>query len=182
MGLEKIKEEILHKADAAEKEILAEAGKKVNEIKNNAAAQLKQLENEAARKLEAEMKSLENRENSLANMESRKLLFETRKNLIDHVYGEAFNKIRNMPATEKEDLIKKLIEMAKKEIDVDIVYISEKDKKYCKDGAKIKVIETDGGIICETKDGNVKVNLTFGTLFADLREKTSKEVSEILLY
>jgi len=182
MGLEKIKEEILHKADAAEKEILAEAEKKVNEIKNNTTEQIKQLEREASQKLEAEMKNLENRENSLANVESRKMLFETRKNLIDKAYEEAFNKIRNMPAKDREDLIKKLIDMAKKEIDVDVVYISEKDKKYCKDEAKIKGIETDGGIICETKDGNVRVNLTFGTLFADLREKTSKEVSEILLY
>ncbi|MBI2134746.1 hypothetical protein HYU09_02040 [Candidatus Woesearchaeota archaeon] len=180
MGLEKIKEEILHKADAAEREILIEAEAKIRSIRSNAAVHMKQLESEAAKKLDADMKSLENRENSLANMESRKILFETRKSLIDKVYAEAFSKIRNMPAKDREGIIKKLIGMAKKEIDVDTVYISEKDKQYCKDGAKIKVIEADGGIICETKDGNVRVNLTFPSLFADLREKTVKEVSGIL--
>ncbi|MBI2208097.1 hypothetical protein HYU50_01230 [Candidatus Woesearchaeota archaeon] len=180
MGLEKIKEEILHKADAAEREILMEAEAKVRSIKSNAATQLKQLEIEAAKRLEAEMKNLENRENSLANMESRKMLFETRKNIIDKVYGEAYNKVRNMPAKDREGIIKKLIDAAKKEIDVDVVYVNEKDKKYCKDEAKTKVIEADGGIISETKDGNIRVNLTFETLFADLREKTAKEVSETL--
>lgn len=180
MGLEKIKEEILHKADAAEKEILMEAEAKASSIKSNAATQLRHLEIEAANKLGAEMKNLENRENSLANLESRKMLFEARKTFMDKVYGEAFNKIRSMPAKGREGIIKKLIDAAKKEIDVDVVYINEKDKNYYKGEAKIKEIETDGGIICETKDGNVRVNLTFETLFADLREKTAKEVSEIL--
>lgn|SRR3989338_86076 len=179
MGLEKIKEEILHKADAAERQILIEAEARVSSIKSNAAAHMKQLESEAAKKLDADMKNLENRENSLAGMESRKMLFETRKNIIDEVYDEAFNKIRNMPAKDRESIIKTLIDMAKKEIDVDVVYISEKDKKYCKDEAKIRGMDADG-IICETKDGSVRVNLTFGTLFADLREKTAKEVSGIL--
>src|SRR3989344_5286842 len=155
MGLEKIKEEILHKADAAERQILIEAEARVSSIKSNAAAHMKQLESVAAKKLDAVMKNLENRENSLAGMESRKMLFETRKNIIDKVYDEAFNKIRNMPAKDRESIIKTLIDMAKKEIDADV-------------------------IICETKDGSVRVNLTFGTLFADLREKTAKEVSGIL--
>ena len=180
MGLEKIREEILHKADAAEKEILVEAEAKVSSIKSSTASQLRQLEIEAAKKLEAETKNLENRENSLANMESRKMLFETRKNMIDKAYGEAFSKIRNMPDKDREGIIKKLIDAAKKEIDVDVVYVNEKDRKYCKGEAKIKEIQADGGIICETKDGNIRVNLTFEALFADLREKTSREVSEIL--
>jgi len=178
MGLEKIKEEILSKAAALEKDILADAEAKANEIKIKAAGKISQLEKEAAQKLESESKSLESREISLANMEAQKMLFEAKRELTDNAYEEAFSKIRNMPPKEREHTIKKLLEIAKKEIDVGTIYSNKNDKTYC--GDRSKEIQVDGGIICETKDGNVRVNLTFNALFADLREKTSKEVSKIL--
>jgi V/A-type H+-transporting ATPase subunit E len=174
MGLEKIKEEILQKAAATEKGILLEATAKAEAIRNKASEQVKQLESEAAKKLQSELKSLESKETSLANMESQKLFFEAKKEAMDNVYQESLNKIRNMPAKDRKETIEKLIAMAKKEIDVDLVF----DKKFCE--GNVKDLQTNGGIICETKDNSVRVNLTFDNLFTDLREKTSKEVSKIL--
>ncbi len=102
MGLEKIKEEILQKAAISEKSILAEADSKVAEIRAKASKKIRQLEQEAAQKLQAESKSIENRENSLANMESQKMLFEVKKAILDKAYAEAFEKIKNMPKNDRE--------------------------------------------------------------------------------
>ena len=178
MGLEKIEEEILQKAAATEKGILLEATAKAEAIRNKASEQVKQLESEAAKKLQSELKSLESKETSLANMESQKLFFEAKKEAMDNVYQESLNKIRNMPAKDRKETIEKLIAMAKKEIDVDVVFANDIDKKFCE--GNVKDLQTNGGIICETKDNSVRVNLTFDNLFTDLREKTSKEVSKIL--
>ncbi|MCH7535200.1 MAG: hypothetical protein IH948_05560 [Bacteroidetes bacterium] len=79
MGLEKIKEEILKKAAIAEKQMLAEATTKVNEIKKNTDEKIKQLEQESLQSLHTQMKAIENREQSLQNIESQKILFEAKK-------------------------------------------------------------------------------------------------------
>jgi|TARA_Y100000310_G_C20643704_1_gene795399 V/A-type H+-transporting ATPase subunit E len=180
MGLEKIKEEILQKSALSEKSILAEADSKVAKIKAAASEKIKQLEQEAAQKLQAETKSIESRETSLANMESQKMLFEVKKDILDKTYAEAFEKIKNMPKKDREQTIQKLFEAANKEIDVSVVQANDLDKDFLGSEVKVESLDGDGGIICETKDGNIRVNLTFQTIFDDLKEKTVKETSKIL--
>lgn len=178
MGLEKIKEEILQKAHSAEKEILSEAESKASGIRAKAKDSIMQLEHEASRKLESDSKALESRESSLAAMESQGMVFEVRKEAIDRAYAEAFENIRDMPAKDREDFIKRLLKAAQEEIDVALVYANSRDKKYI--SLKTAEADLDGGIICETKDGSIRVNLAFGSLFSELREKTSAETSKIL--
>ena len=180
MGLEKIKEEILQKATAAEKEILIDAARKVDDIKIKTDEKVRQLEKEALQSLQAEIKAIDNRENSLANIEAQKMLFETKKEIIDNVYEEAFDKIKKMKKQDCEQIIKKLFEKAKNEIAVDVVYANERDKDFIDKDTTIKPLDMDGGIICETKDGTVRIDYTFKTLFEDLKEKTIKETSKIL--
>ena len=180
MGLEKIKEEILQKAAAAEKEILGEATTKVNEIKKKSDKQIMEMEQEELQNLHSEIKLIENRESSLASMESQKMLFETKKEIMDKVYHEAFDKIKKMTKKDREQIINKLLEQAKNEIDVDVVYVNNIDSEFTDNDIKVKSLDTDGGIICETEDGTVRVDYTFATLFQDLKEKTSKEISKIL--
>lgn len=180
MGLEKIKEEILQKAAAAEKSILAEVATKVEGIKKKSNEKIVQLEQETSQKLQAEIKTIENRENSLANIEAQKMHFSARKEIMDKVYHETFEKIKKIPKKEREAIIKKLLEMAKNEIDVSVVYANSIDKDFIDTNLTVKPLDTDGGIICETKDGSVRVDYTFASIFQNLREKTIKEVSKIL--
>ena len=181
MGLEKIKEEILQKAAVAEKQILSDASIKINEIKNEAEEKVKKMEQDTSQKLQAEIKSIENRETSLANMESQKMMFEVKKEILDKVYRQAFDKIIEMPNKDRKIITENLLDMASKEIDVDVVFANSKDKDHCEGkDITVKPLETDGGIICETKDGNIRVNYTFDNIFSELKEKTAKEVSKIL--
>jgi len=179
MGLEKIKEEILQKAAAAEKAILEEAAVQSSEIRKKAEEKAKQLEHESLQNLQAETKSIENREQSLQNMEAKKMIFEVKKHAIDHVYSEAYSKIKKIPKKEREHIVKTLMEHAKKEIDIGTVYANSVDKEFAAQFT-VKPADIDGGIICESKDGTVRVDYTFATLFHDLREKTIKETSNIL--
>jgi vacuolar-type H+-ATPase subunit E/Vma4 len=178
MGLEKIKEEILRKSAAAEKEILAEASLKAEELKKEAARQIKQLEQDASHTLEVEMASLERRENSLASMEAQKMLFQAKKAALEAAYQDAFERIGKMPKKERELVIIKLLERAKKELEVHTVFVNDADKAWV-GRYEIKPFQGEG-IICETKDGKVRVDYTFTTLFGETKEKTTREVSKAL--
>ena len=180
MGLEKIKEEILLKATAAEKEILAEAATKIDEIKKKTNEKLKGLEKEAEQKLQAETKTMENKENSLVNMESKKMLFDMKKEIMDNVYKQAFEKIKAMPKNQRESMVKNLLQTAQKEMDVKVVYANKTDAPFIDDSFEVKQVDADGCIICESEDGKVRIDYTFATLFEDIKDKTAKEVSKIL--
>ncbi|MBL7055423.1 hypothetical protein ISS07_00760 [Candidatus Woesearchaeota archaeon] len=180
MSLEKIKSQIVKKCEEAEKKILDEASKKIKEINNKASESVKKIELELEQKFVEESKVVENRENSLVNMESQKMEFEIKKEMIDSVYLQAYDKIKNMPKKDREGVTKKLIDLAGKEISVDVIYANDSDKSFCEGKAELKSLDTDGGIICETKDGNVRVNYTFESMFQEMKEKTIKEASRIL--
>ena len=179
MGLEKIKEEIMQKAASIEKQILAEAASKVKQVDASTNESLMKLESEHAQRLASEIKSLENRENAIANMESKKMLFEAKKQLIDAAYNEAFDRIKSMPRKDRTAFLAKLFDKASKEIDVHVTYANDEDKSMVNRGT-IKPLKSMGGIICENKDGTIRVDYTFETLFNDIREKTMKEASKIL--
>jgi V/A-type H+-transporting ATPase subunit E len=128
--------------------------------------------------LALEIAALESRENSLATLESQKMLFQAKREALDAAYKEAYVKIRKMPKREREQLIRKLLERAREEIDVHTVHANDSDRAWVI-AAEIKPLE-EGGVICETKDGRVRVDYTFPTLFGEVKEKTIKEASKIL--
>ena len=180
MGLEKIKQEILQKAEKAKKEILADASIKVEDLRRKTSDKIRQLEQEALSKLNAEAKLIENREQSHQNMNSQKMLFEAKKEIMDSVYSEAFEKIKKMSKSDREEIIKNLLDRSRKEIDVSAVYANSTDKGFIDSSTTLKPLETDGGIICETKDSSIRVDYTFTSIFDDLKEKTIKDASKIL--
>jgi len=180
MSLEKIKLQIIKKYEEAEKELLDEAKKKAKIINDSALESIKQIESELSQRSDKESRVIMDREKSLAKMEVQKMEFEVRKEMIDSVYKSAYEKIRSMPQSDREGVIKKLIDLAGREISVDVIYVNESDRGFCEGSAQIKNLAVDGGIICETKDGNVRVNYTFESMFQDVKDNTIKEVSNIL--
>jgi V/A-type H+/Na+-transporting ATPase subunit E len=179
MGLEKIKQEIVDKALQAEKEIIAEALKAVDKIKKEASEKAKRLKEEAANRLKSELQTLENRERSIQNMESQKLMFEAKKELMEKAYNEAVDKIEKMPKKEREEIMKSLLKRAKGEIDVKVVYAHAEDKSIIGSSFELKDLYSHG-IICENEDGTVRVDYTFHSLFEEVKENTVKKASEIL--
>ncbi len=179
MGLEQIKKEIEAKASSVSEEILAEAEKKTKEIQKKTLHTVKQLEEEAHRKLKADMDSLKNKESSLASMEMNKLLSQARKEEIAAVYGESEKQIAKLPKQTREKAVKKLIEKSAKQIEVARVYANADDLAFVQ-GFETQKIQTAGGVICETKDGTIRIDCTFGLLFKHTKETTMPKVSTML--
>lgn|SRR3989338_11249076 len=179
MGLEKIREEIAQKSESAQKAILDEATAKVEQVRKQTLERLKSLEHESMQERKREIAAIEGRENALASMEAKKMVFLARKEVLDSVYKEAIAKLHKMPKKECEQAIKTLLARARKEIDVHTVTVEEADRALV-EAPEVRIGPTGGGIICDTKDGAVRVDYTFPTLFLAIKESTTKEASKIL--
>lgn len=183
MGLEKIKEEILSKTKKDEEQILAPAKGKVKEIESMSKLKIKELESKSKKKLDSDCLAIENRETSLLNIEVKKLISDGKQKSTLDAYLAGLDKLKNLDRTENETFIANLLKIAEKEIDIGVIYADKKDidvvKALSKD-ATVKPLDIGGGIICETADEKVRVDLTINNLFNDFKDKSFGKVSEIL--
>jgi len=178
MGLEEVKKDIDNKGLMLEKGILAKAQEETKQVLKEASSSLATMQSAAQHKLAAETRTVENREKALANMEAQKLLFDAKKTELKNAYDAAWDKIKTMPQSQKEKILRSLLELARKEIDVAAVYASNADKNLF---GNLEVKEANiHGIICENKEGTICIDLTFDTLFTEAREKSLPSVSKML--
>jgi len=179
MGLKEVEEEIRRNIRSNVNSIKSEKKNEADQILAEANERINQLEIERKTEISTISKGITL---ALSMMESKKIDLETRKKLLDEVYGKLTDKIYSIKGKERDDLINKLIKKGKNEIDVGVVYSNEEDsakvKKICGKGIKFGgEINTRGGVILETKTGEVSVDYTFESLLNDFRRNTSADVA-----
>jgi V/A-type H+-transporting ATPase subunit E len=180
MGLEKIKEEIQQKAEAVAEAVLREAERRAKGIRDEAEREMARLQAETDARLSREPQILEKREAALRESVSSRMLLEAKKDILDEVYQRAYRKITEMPKEDRRRLIAALLSKAQQEIDVARIYVNDVDGAFLNASIETKPLRTDGGIICETADGRVRVDYRFSTLFENVREPTIHRTSQIL--
>ena len=196
MGAEKIVEKILQDARDKAQEITsgaqAEAGKIVAEA--NKAAEGKKTVSLAAGDKEAAL--TKQRIVASAHMEAKKLLLQTKQELLSAAFDSALEKIKNMDNTQFERLMTNLM-INLVETGDEAVIISEADKKRlspeflyyvnrtiakeqvpCNVTMSDEVRDIPSGFIL--KRGDVEINATFEALLRQKKDALSTEVVKIL--
>lgn len=196
MGAEKIVEKILQDARDKAQEITsgaqAEAGKIVAEA--NKAAEGKKTVSLAAGDKEAAL--TKQRIVASAHMEAKKLLLQTKQDLLSAAFDSALEKIKNMDNTQFERLMTNLM-IHLVETGDEVVIISEADKKRlspeflyyvnrtiakeqvpCNVTMSDEVRDIPSGFIL--KRGDVEINATFEALLRQKKDALSAEVVKIL--
>lgn len=196
MGAEKIVEKILQDARDKAQEITsgaqAEAGKIVAEA--NKAAEGKKTVSLAAGDKEAAL--TKQRIVASAHMEAKKLLLQTKQELLSAAFDSALEKIKNMDNTQFERLMTNLM-INLVETGDEAVIISEADKKRlspeflyyvnrtiakeqvpCNVTMSDEVRDIPSGFIL--KRGDVEINATFEALLRQKKDALSAEVVKIL--
>lgn len=196
MGAEKIVEKILQDARDKAQEITsgaqAEAGKIVAEA--NKAAEGKKTVSLAAGDKEAAL--TKQRIVASAHMEAKKLLLQTKQELLSAAFDSALEKIKNMDNTQFERLMTNLM-INLVETGDEVVIISEADKKRlspeflyyvnrtiakeqvpCNVTMSDEVRDIPSGFIL--KRGDVEINATFEALLRQKKDALSAEVVKIL--
>jgi V/A-type H+-transporting ATPase subunit E len=196
VGAEKIVEKILQDARDKAQEITsgaqAEAGKIVAEA--NKAAEGKKTVSLAAGDKEAAL--TKQRIVASAHMEAKKLLLQTKQDLLSAAFDSALEKIKNMDNTQFERLMTNLM-IHLVETGDEVAIISEADKKRlspeflyyvnrtiakeqvpCNVTMSDEVRDIPSGFIL--KRGDVEINATFEALLRQKKDALSAEVVKIL--
>lgn len=186
MGLEKVIQEIYQKGDEEVKKIKAEAESEAKRIIEEAQERAKDILRKAREEAEREAEALRRREISSVSLEMKRLMLNKQKELLDSVFESLVKRIKEMDLETKRKLMKKLIE--NNAVEGMRVYSAKEDEELVKNvinELKLKLsyagnIDCLGGVILESPDGEIVIDLTFDKILSRVQEMKVGEVSKIL--
>jgi V/A-type H+-transporting ATPase subunit E len=180
MGLEVVVKDVLVRGEEEANQIRQEGKDEANAIIASAENTASQIREEKRAQTIEQIQRRKNREISSANLEVKRAILNAKKELLDQVYEEAIESLASLPESEREKVFKKLLES---QTDVARVFSNKQDESLVKRISHLEfagTIPCSGGIMLENEDGTVIRDLTFDTLLKDVREKSLKQLLEIL--
>ncbi len=179
MSIETLKEEILQEAHSEAARIMNPAKKESAKIVAEAKKRVESLRLSRQDELKKTIELIRKQEAGKRELERKKQLLEVRKSLVDDAFSEALNEFQSCDVKKRAAILAALLKLAEREIIVATVTCRKEDasliKKYQTRPGNIA-----GGIIAENKDKTLIVDLSYESLFADLREKELQKVNAIL--
>jgi V/A-type H+-transporting ATPase subunit E len=131
-----------------------------------------------------------NQEASAANLVVKRQLLNTQKDLLDQVYSSALSRIAKLPEDFHREAMKTLLAKAKAEIPEGIVHCSQRDSEILsrilssdtslKGYTKGDPVEIEGGVVIESKDGELQIDYSYRTFLSGVWETGLKDASGIL--
>jgi V/A-type H+-transporting ATPase subunit E len=179
MGLETVKDEILNSAKSQASAMTAEARKEANRIASEAEKKAEEIKAKNEAEAKRSMDTIKRQEMSSAELESKKMLLEAKKQIVEAVFADSRKKIESLPDKKREELIKKLLEKAKKDIEIAYVYCSSKDAKFIK-GFDVQNADMIGGLMAENRERTIRVDYSFETLLQSIKENELQSISKLL--
>lgn len=179
MGLTDVTNEIKVQAEQQAQEIVAQAEAQASEITAKADAEVAEYADNAKKHSEQLRELTERKILAAARVDAQRLVLNTKKEAIDSVMDNVKEHFASLKQAERGTFLRNLLKKAKQEITVDTVFVQKKDKAVLK-GVKAKEAEIAGGLVAQSKDGNVSVNLSVEELLQSVRQDVLVDVSEVL--
>ena len=174
-----MKKQIGEEAERTAQLLLQDAQTEAQRITKDGEREIKEYAKEARGNAEKMLAALEKKELAAAEFEGKRRILDKKKEVIERVMDEAKKALKKLPAEERRKIIATLLEKAKQEITAKRVSMNKRDMPYIKEkGIKVKEKDMLGGLIAETADGKVSVNLSFEELLEQIKEKYLQELSE----
>src|SRR5674476_1061444 len=142
MGLEVVVKDVLTRGEEDANRIRQEGSDEANAIIVGAEKTARQIREEKREQTAEQIERRKNREISSANLEVKRATLNVKKDLFDRVYHEAIEKLTSLPESEREKIIKKLLES---QTDSTRVFSNENDESMVK---RISSLEYGGTIQC----------------------------------
>lgn len=181
MGLEIVVKDIQEGARAEVSRIKAEGDAKASEIINEAKEIQKKMLGDSLAKAEEDLQSLHQQVISSANLEVKRITLNKRKELLDTVYIQTVEKIKSMPVSKKEELLKTILN--KHEASGARVYSSKDSEGAVKKLTSLSYagkIDSIGGVVLENEEGTVRLDFTYDSILNKVYERSLKQISDIL--
>ena len=194
-GLDKILKAIEAQADAVAGTVIAEAQKEADEILAAAKLEAEQRCAQIVEKSDADVKAILDRGESAAALQERKVILDTKQQIISNIIAEARNKLANLPETEYTDIILKMVKKYAHMKSGKILFSSADKERLPKDmDARLKAVLADkaGATLTISEEcapleggflliyGDIEENCSFDAMFAEAREELLDKVNSFL--
>ncbi len=188
MPVEKIIERIEKDAQRKADNILAREKEKAEELREEIEKEKERKLDEIRKKNEREIKTMKNRILSQAKLESRKKKLNIREEMMERVFENAEEKLKETDPSEYKDYLKDAVEKSTDVLGEDItVHCNEESEDIVRDmvddiDPSIEVessLDSIGGIKASSKKG-AEIDLSFEANLKRIRKNLRKEISDIL--
>ncbi len=180
MGLEVVVKDVLARGEAEANRIRQEGTDEANALIGGAENTARQILEERREQAVQQIERRKNREISSANLEVKRAVLNAKKELLDKAYSDALGALAALSESERETIIKKLLES---HTDLKRVFSNKRDESIVRRITQLDyggTISCSGGVVLENEDGTVIHDLTFDTLLRSVRETSLKQLLEIM--
>ena len=180
MGLEVVVKAVLVKGEEEANRIKQEGIDEANAIKTEAENTARKVLTEKREHTAEQIDNKKRMEVSSTNLEVKREILNVQKEILDETYEDAKRDLLALPESERETIIKGLLYA---QTEFQRVYSNKQDEPIVRKITQLEYggnINCVGGIMLENADGTVTRDLTFDSLLESVREKSLKQVSEIL--
>ncbi|MBS3116411.1 hypothetical protein J4421_02320 [Candidatus Woesearchaeota archaeon] len=180
MTLENVKKELLQEAKKEAQRLKQDAEKEVDLINKKVKEEITACRKEAQHHAEELLKENKRKTMAAAQFDALRLRSAAKKEIIGRLIEKTRKKLLSLSEKERREWLQKLLEKAKKEIAVATIYLAPQDLNLLKENVKVRETTISGGLIAESEEGQVRVNLSVEELLQTLQEEKTMELSEVL--
>lgn len=189
MGLETVVADIQEKARREVEAIRADTRREVEAILRSAQQRVEEIKLAAERDVREQIDRMMAQEDSAATLVVKRQLLNAQKEVLDEVYRRTLAELSALPAGFHQEAIRTLLKKALKEISAGLVFCNERDAPFVqgilKEGEFAGfnfggTLPIEGGIVVESIDGALKLDLSYRTHLDRVWEKGLKEASDAL--
>jgi V/A-type H+-transporting ATPase subunit E len=190
MGLEAVVGEIRAKGQKEAEKIREQTRKDVEYILSGSQDKASKIKLAAEESIEKQVRHIESQEVSAANLLVKRNLLNTQKALLDETYRNALESLNKLPESFHKEAIRALLSDAKKQISEGVVHCNARDMPALKEIIAQKgefsgyspgnVVGIEGGVIIESKDSSLQIDLSYRTFLDRVWETGLKDASDIL--
>tara|TARA_Y100000310_G_C20549630_1_gene747372 strand:- start:588 stop:1145 length:558 start_codon:yes stop_codon:yes gene_type:complete len=183
MTLEKVKKDILQQAEKEASKIDASAKKEAAEILKKSKNEVKSYKVDAEKNHQNLVSVMERKVLSTAKADAQKLVYDAKEKAFQEVMNTVELELVSMEESERKKFLESLLSKAQSTIDVGAVLVSKQDVALIPLTENIKILAFDisGGLIAETKDGEISVDLSIKEQLEIVQAEKLVEINEVLL-
>jgi V/A-type H+-transporting ATPase subunit E len=183
MALDNVTKDIADSAKASVRAIEAERDAEVAKIMAEASSVISDMKAKEDKKLKEVIEQLGRQVLSSAELESKKIVLSRKKEILEKAFAGSLASLESASAATKKKQYIKMVNAAKKVIDDPKAYCAKGESISAEDIGVSKLEKTagiTGGLILESKDGTIQVDMQFRTILQTVWDREMKSLSDIL--
>lgn len=181
MSMDKVIENILNKGKEEARQIIEQGQQEKDKQVKEAQAEGQELHDSKVEESKRLVERMQTQEIARSELESKKIVLGSQKEMLDAVYERALQRLGNLP--QNEAILRSLVTQNRSDISSGKVFCTEKDAAFVRGLVGSNFAGTTdciGGLIIESEDGERRIDLRYETALGEIWDDSIKDVSDLL--